>query len=212
MTINIKGEVLTLDKDRAIYWEAKKMLILSDLHLGKSAHFRKHGIQVPATVGQTDLQRLEALTKKYSVDRLVITGDMFHHKMNSDILDFEHWRKSYPGMKVVLVKGNHDLLKTNDYNQLDIEIHEKELLCSPFRFIHDQPKEFDDYYNITGHIHPGVTIYGKARQSLKFPCFYFGKTCAILPAFSLFTGLSKIKSEEDDRFYAITPKEVLLIG
>ncbi len=212
MTINCKGEFLTLDKDRAIYWEAKKMLIISDLHLGKSAHFRKHGIQVPSTVGKTDLQRLAALTKKYATDILLITGDMFHHKMNSDIADFENWRKSFPDMKVVLIKGNHDLLKTTDYNQLNIEIHEKELLFFPFRFIHDQPKEFDEYYNITGHIHPGVTIYGRARQSLKFPCFYFGKTCAILPAFSLFTGLSKIKPEEDDRFYAITPKDVLLIG
>ena len=211
MTINCKGEVLILDKSRAIYWEAKKMLVISDLHLGKSAHFRQHGIQVPSTVGATDLQRLTALVKKYTTDILLIAGDMFHHKMNSDIIDFENWRNAFSAMKVVLIKGNHDLLNTADYHRLNIELHEKELLCHPFRFIHDQPKEFDEYYNITGHIHPGVTIYGKARQSLKFPCFYFGKTCAILPAFSLFTGLSKIKHEEDDRFYAITPKEVLQI-
>lgn len=211
MTINCRGEILTLDKDRAIYWEEKKMLIISDVHLGKSAHFRKHGIQVPSNVGTTDLQRLDFLTSKYLPNLILITGDMFHHKMNSDVLNFGNWRKSHPKTRIILIKGNHDLLKMDDYAQLDIDVYEKELICGPFRFIHDQPTEFDEYYNITGHIHPGVTIYGKARQSLKFPCFYFGKTCAILPAFSLFTGLSKINPEEEDRFYAITPKEVLQV-
>lgn len=211
MTIRCKDEELILSKDRAIYWASKKMLIISDLHVGKGAHFRQAGIQVPATVGKTDLDKLDQLIMEFKPAVILVTGDLFHHKMNSEVETFKRWRLRYPAIKLVLIKGNHDLLKVEDYSGLDIELHEKELLCYPFRFIHDQPKQFDQYYNIAGHIHPGITIYGKARQSIKLPCFYFGKTCAILPAFSVFTGLSKIKAEEGDQFYAITPEKVVLV-
>lgn len=211
MTISCKGESLILSKDRAIYWEAKKMLIISDLHLGKAAHFRRAGIQVPSTVSGTDLDKLAKLISAFSPEILLVTGDMFHHKVNSETETFKLWRAQYPGLKIILIKGNHDLLKGDDYIGLDLEVHAKELLCGPFRFIHDQPDTEDEYYNITGHIHPGVTIYGKARQRLKFPCFYFGRTCAIMPAFSVFTGLSKVHAEEGDQFYAITPEKVVAV-
>jgi len=211
MTINCKGEELILSKDRAIYWKAKRMLVISDMHLGKGAHFRKAGIQVPNTITATDLEKLAILIAAYQPEILLVTGDMFHHKMNSEVDTFRLWREQYPALRVILVKGNHDLLQEADYAGLSIEICLKEYLCFPFRFVHDQPKVFDEYYNIAGHIHPGVTIYGKARQSIKLPCFYFGKTCAILPAFSVFTGLSKIHAEEGDQFYAITPGKVVAV-
>lgn len=187
------------------------MLIISDLHLGKSATFRKAGIQVPATVNNTDLEKLSLLLLEFTPELLLVTGDMFHHKINSDIASFKKWREQHADLKILLVKGNHDLLKEADYEALTISTCDKEFLCGPFRFIHDQPQIADAYYNITGHIHPGVTMYGKSRQSLKLPCFYFGRTCAILPAFSVFTGLSKIKTEEGDQFYAITPTKVIAL-
>jgi DNA ligase-associated metallophosphoesterase len=211
MIINCSGEELELNKERAIYWAAKKTLIISDIHIGKSAHFRKHGIPVPATVGTRDLQRLTQLIKTYQPETLLITGDMFHNKVNSDVERFGSWRKTHQSTRCVLIKGNHDALADTEYEQLGIEVVHKELLLAPFRFIHDRPATFDEYYNITGHIHPGVTIYGKARQQLRFPCFYFSQTCAVLPAFSAFTGLSNIERSEGDQFYAITPSRVLAV-
>ncbi|MDB5022039.1 MAG: phosphoesterase [Pedobacter sp.] len=211
MIIKCSGEELELNKEKAIYWAAKRMLIISDLHIGKSAHFRKYGIPVPATIGAHDLQRLGSLIKLYNPDVVLITGDMFHNKLNSDVLLFEAWRNEHQAVKFILVKGNHDALSNEAYTNLGIEVVRKELLLAPFRFIHDKPTEFDEYFNITGHIHPGVTIYGKARQQLRFPCFYFSPTCAVMPAFSAFTGLSKIHREAGDQFYAITPSEVLAV-
>lgn len=209
MNVDCKGENLVLSKERAIYWEAQEMLVISDLHIGKSAHFRKNGIQVPATVGLSDLHRLNNLMAQFSPKTLLVTGDMFHNNINSDANAFLEWRIAYPDLKVVLVKGNHDDLKNEDYEALSVIVHQKELLLHPFRFIHDKPGITDEYYNISGHIHPGVILYGKARQRLKFPCFYFGKDCAVLPAFSVFTGLKLINPEEGDRFYAITPQKVI---
>jgi DNA ligase-associated metallophosphoesterase len=211
MIIKCSGEELELNKEKSIYWASRKMLIISDLHVGKSAHFRRYGIPVPSTIGQQDLHRLTVLIERYSPEILLITGDMFHNKVNSDVTQFAEWRAQYANLRMILIKGNHDALSTEEYKTLHIEIQQKELLIAPFRFIHDKPTKFDDYFNITGHIHPGVTIYGKARQQLKFPCFYFTKTCAVLPAFSAFTGLSLIHREDGDQFYAITPTQVLAV-
>ena len=93
MTINCKGEELILSEERAIYWARKRMLIVSDLHIGKSAHFRKHGLQVPDSVGLTDLQRLGKLMETFSPEILLVTGDMFHNQLNSDADAFIEWRK-----------------------------------------------------------------------------------------------------------------------
>jgi len=211
MTITCRDEELILDIERAIYWPTKRVLIISDIHIGKSAHFRRHGIPIPSTLGQKDLSRITKLVKSYQTDILIITGDMFHNKMNSDVEDFKTWRNEHSALQIVLIKGNHDDLKAVDYAGLDIEIHEKEMLIFPFRFIHDKPDTTDEYFNITGHIHPGVTIYGRARQQLRLPCFYFSDTCAVLPAFSAFTGLSNIKPGKGDVFYAITPTQVVAV-
>lgn len=211
MTITCSGETLILSTEKAIYWAERKTLIISDLHLGKAAHFRKHGIPVPATVGRSDLERLSALIQQYEPENLLITGDMFHHKLNSDIADFAAWREHFSSLRILLIKGNHDRLKRHQYAALNIEVFDMEWIEGPFRFIHEPPDQQDDYYTISGHIHPGVTVYGKARQRLSLPCFYFGKNHAVLPAFSAFTGLSSIKPEQGDLFYAITPSRIVAV-
>jgi len=210
MTITSQGEELILDKERALYLPKHKLLAISDLHLGKSAHFRKAGLQVPSTIAQTDLQRLSTVIEQYAPDALLINGDMFHHEINTDVDNFLTWRKQYQQLNLLLVKGNHDQLSSADYSSMDIKIYEPSYCLGPFCFIHDAPKcNEKELYPISGHIHPGVSITGKAKQRLKFPCFYFGNSYALLPAFSLFTGLYNIYPKADERIFAVTPKNVV---
>jgi len=210
MTITSQGEELILDKERALFLPKHQLLAISDLHLGKSAHFRQAGLQVPATIAQTDLQRLSLLIKQYTPKTLLINGDMFHHGLNTDIDEFSTWRKQYGQLDFLLVKGNHDRLSDANYAAMGIDIHEPSFCLRPFCFIHNAPNcTEEELYPISGHIHPGVTIVGKAKQRLKFPCFYFGKDYAVLPAFSLFTGLYNIKPKTSERIFAVTPKSVV---
>lgn len=210
MTITSQGEELILDKERALYLPKHQLLAISDLHLGKSAHFRQAGLQVPSTIAKSDLQRLSTLIEKYNPKTLLINGDMFHHGLNTDVDDFSDWKKQYQSLKFLLVKGNHDKLSANNYADLGIEIHEPSYCLGPFCFIHDAPKHTkEELYSITGHVHPGVSIIGKAKQRLKFPCFYFGNEHAVLPAFSLFTGLYNIKPKVSERIFAVTPDKVI---
>jgi len=212
MTITIRDEELILAKERAIFLPKEQLLAISDLHLGKAAHFRKAGLQVPSTLAQGDLNRLSDLLNQYQPKSLLINGDMFHHDVNTDIDDFERWKAQYQNLKFVLVKGNHDKLDERQYQQLGIEIHEPSYCTPNFCFIHDAVKcKEENLYPISGHIHPGVSVYGKAKQSLKFPCFYFGNDYAVMPAFSAFTGLSLIKPKANEQVYAITPTKVVKV-
>lgn len=212
MTITIREEELILAKERAIFLPNEQLLAISDLHLGKAAHFRKAGLQVPSTLAQSDLNRLSDLLNQHQPKILLINGDMFHHDVNTDIDDFEHWKAQYQSLKFVLVKGNHDKLDERQYQQLGIEIHEPSYCTSNFCFIHDAVKcKEANLYPISGHIHPGVSVYGKAKQSLKFPCFYFGNDYAVMPAFSAFTGLSLVKPKTNEQVYAITPTKVVKV-
>lgn len=210
MNIKSQGEELSLDKERALFLPKHQLLAISDLHLGKSAHFRQAGLQVPSTIAQTDLQRLSLLIKQYNPKTLLVNGDMFHHGLNTDIDEFSVWRKQYQELNFLLVKGNHDRLSEANYAAMNIEIHEPNFCLGPFCFIHDAPNGMEEeLYPISGHIHPGVTIVGKAKQRLKFPCFYFGKDYAVLPAFSLFTGLYTVYPKANERIFAVTPKSVV---
>ncbi len=212
MTITFCDEELILAKERALFLSKEKLLIISDLHLGKSAHFRKAGLQIPSTLAKSDLQRLSLIIDRYQPEALLINGDMFHHELNTDVDDFEKWKQKYAELKFILVKGNHDRLANKHYKDLGIEIHEPSYCTEKFCLIHDsaQCKE-ESLYPISGHVHPGVTIVGKAKQRLNFPCFYFGKEYAILPAFSAFTGLFNIKPKKGEDIYAITPTKVVKV-
>ncbi len=210
MVIKIREKEIILDEARALYIPEYKILTISDLHVGKTAHFRRAGLQVPSTIVQTDLQRLGNLINKYHPATLLITGDLFHHGLNTDVDHFSSWRKQYEQVDFLLVKGNHDRLSEADYASMNINIYEPSFCLGPFCFIHDAPEtNKNELYPISGHIHPGVSVIGKAKQRLNLPCFYFGNEYAVLPAFSAFTGLYKIRPKANDRIFAVTPGKVI---
>lgn len=212
MTITVCEEEFVLAKEKALYIPNQQLLVISDLHLGKSAHFRKAGVQVPATLAHNDLARLSLIIDRYGPKTLLINGDMFHHQLNSDVDDFMRWKDNYHQVNFVLVKGNHDRLANKHYQDLGIDVHEPSYCTAKFCFIHDSThcKE-ESLYPISGHVHPGVSIVGKAKQRLKFPCFYFGTAYAVLPAFSAFTGLYMMQPNKGDAIYAITPTKVVKV-
>ena len=202
----IAGELLTFTNLRALFWESKKILIISDLHIGKAAHFRKNGIAMPVNILQKDLQNLEFLLENFKVKHLVIVGDLFHAGKNSEIDQFCEWRKQFSHLEITLIKGNHDRIKKEFYHENCIEIVQDSLEISPFTFIHE-PQIVENKFTISGHIHPGVII-GNRKESVKLPCFSYSKNQLVLPAFSEFTGLDTKTLEKNFRKIAFT-KELI---
>lgn len=58
-SIDFGNSKFILTNQRAVFWPAQMALLLSDLHLGKAAHFRKNGIALPTQVTMQDIQRLK---------------------------------------------------------------------------------------------------------------------------------------------------------
>lgn len=201
--------------ERCLYWEEQNILILADLHLGKTGHFRKAGIPIPQGVYKADLQRLITQLLFFKADRVIIVGDFTHSAANKELDLFKKWRNDFPSFRFDLVKGNHDILEDHWYFETDITVHKKELIIGEFCFRHETSASnlLEDNpsasFVFSGHVHPGIRISGSGRQSLRLPCFYFTKKHCILPAFSKFTGTYKVEPKEDDVVYAITGTEII---
>ena len=185
----IREELFILSGWRAVYWPAQKMLILADLHLGKTGYFRAHGIPVSRGVLQDDLERLSCLVNFFRPEQVLVAGDLFHHRFNKDILVFQEWRNACQQLTFLLVPGNHDRHLNIDYSRLAITKTDEEHVVKDFRFVHEMKAASEDYFSFSGHLHPGYTIKGKARQAVCLPCFINAGDHLVLPAFSAFTGL-----------------------
>jgi DNA ligase-associated metallophosphoesterase len=122
---------------RALYWEEQKAIIVSDLHLGKTGHFRKEGIAVPQAVYKDDLHRLFHIIQYYKPEQLIIAGDMFHSRMNKEVDLFTRWRNDVSHLHIQLIKGNHDILLDGHYSAAAITISHKFLHVGKFCFVHD---------------------------------------------------------------------------
>lgn len=202
------GTTFYLSADRCIYWEEQKTLILSDLHLGKTGHFRKSGIAVPQAVFKEDLQRFVTLLQTFKPATIIVIGDMFHSHDNKEHELFLRWRKDFEQLQIQLVMGNHDILHSNWYKHACIEIVKEKLNIGNFSFLHDINEcdiNKEEKYCFSGHIHPGISIGGSARQSVHLPCFYFSKQYAVLPAFGKFTGTYPIKPKRGENVFALMP-------
>lgn len=199
----IGGQTFWLSAQRVLFWEAQKALIVSDLHLGKTGHFRKAGIAVPQAVYKEDLQRLLNLIYYFKPDQLIVVGDLFHSVANKELELFERWRTDFEHLKIILVKGNHDILKKEWYANCTIEVVDDTLTIDGFSFTHDKCDAHAKTYSFCGHIHPGVVLNGLGKQTLRFPCFYFASDHCILPAFGKFTGLANIHPSKKDVVFAI---------
>ncbi len=211
----IYGNTFWLSPHRCIYWEQQGALIVSDLHLGKTGHFRKMGIAVPQAVYKEDLQRLFSEIQYYKPNKLIIVGDMFHSKENKEMQLFLKWRNDLSSLDFILVKGNHDILKNEWYNNGGISVYEKQLCIGRFIFTHDATAynctDLNEPYIFSGHIHPGVTLRIGSRQTASFPCYHFSKSGVVLPAFSKFTGLYSLPKQPTDKIFAIVNQSVMLV-
>lgn len=211
----ILNQNLLLLPQKAIYWQQERALIVADVHLGKVGHFRKAGIAVPRDMEQNDLAVLSDLIFEHQPQKIIFLGDFFHSDINSDWDWFILWRSQFPKLGIILVRGNHDIIDDVYYERLNIILHDH-LHIGPFLMLHKPIEESKipepEGYVFCGHIHPGVRLVGRGRQTITLPCFAFGSQQVILPSFGKFTGKVAIRSNKTDRVFAVAQNKVLAIA
>ena len=202
--IELLGEKAILLPQKAIFFPEHSTLLLSDVHLGKSSHFRREGLALPASMYTSNLLKLGKLLNEFKPDKVFILGDLFHIGHKADVGIFIKWREVYDSTEVILVKGNHDKIDDKRADEFGIDIVDEYLFCRKFKlkhFANDSDKASD--FIIHGHIHPAVRIFGKGRQSVLLSCFHLSENSLVLPAFGEFTGRHVISPERGDMVFAI---------
>ncbi len=205
-------EMMILNSLRTIYWPAYQILLLSDLHVGKAAHFRRNGLAVPGTIGKADLDRLDFLFSYYTLKEVVIVGDILHAQKNSEVIQFRTWLGNYPDIRFTLVKGNHDRLKEKEWDSLGLFQSLKVYQIGNIQMVHEPVNTFsEDLFVISGHIHPGIEVKTLNKSKLRLPCFVVMPHQIILPAFSHFTGLYTQAEFLNAQYYAIGNEQIFVL-
>ncbi len=208
MQVTIRKQNFILSPAKILFWEEQRWLIISDAHFAKETHFRKNGIAVPSGILQNDLEKIDRLINQFKPSAILFLGDMFHSEENEGLHAFMQWRRKQK-TEMHLVIGNHDILSREWYTFADLVIHEHFYLSGPILFSHEKLIVDDaDIYNFSGHLHPCIRMYGKAKQSLRMPCFWFGEQHGILPAFGAFTGSRSIQPKKEDQIFAVGENEI----
>lgn len=212
MELRIKNNTFLLLPQKAIYWKEQRTILISDLHIGKIAHFRKAGIPVPQEGSQNNFRRLDEIIQSVAPANILFVGDLFHSDINREWDQFCNWRKQYPQIKMDIVPGNHDRLPENFCSEYRIDIYPTERVIGPFTFAHHPREAFtEDEYIISGHVHPVVFLSGIGRQYASVPCFYFGTQQAILPSFGYFTGGYAITIQPTDTVVAVAQNKLFSV-
>jgi DNA ligase-associated metallophosphoesterase len=199
------GEAVELHAARALYWPRGRTLFVADVHLGKGASFRAGGIPVPRGATAADLARLATLVARTRAGTLCVLGDFLHAAAGRvPALDtaFRAWRDAHPALSVRIVRGNHDARAGDPPPAWAVDVVDEPHAMPPFLACH-VPQAPPTGYALCGHVHPGVRLSGRGRESVRLPCFVLGRRQALLPAFGRLTGLAIVTPTPDDAVVAI---------
>jgi DNA ligase-associated metallophosphoesterase len=205
LAVEYAGDTFWLLPERALWWPARRILFIADLHLGKAATYRALGQPVPAGTTLENLQRLSRLLLHYQPSQLVFLGDFLHAAQARTASVFEGlaiWRQRFAALDCVLVRGNHDSRAGDPPSSLGIAVVDEPWRIGPLAACH-HPQNIPGRFVVAGHLHPAVSLRGPGRDHLRLPCFCFEAQRAILPAFGEFTGGWTVSPQTGQRLYPV---------
>ncbi|WP_439481187.1 ligase-associated DNA damage response endonuclease PdeM [Cyclobacterium plantarum] len=199
-------------KEKAIWVEEEKAILVADTHFGKAGHFRKSGIPIPETVHVNDYLKIHQLILKLGARKVYFLGDLFHSDHNDTWTELLDFLDNNQEVSFYLVLGNHDVMPAKIYASSRLEIIPESYMMGSLILSHEPLKKVaEGKLNVCGHLHPGLLIKGKSKQFLKLPCYYFSKQHLIMPAFGSFTGLMKMSAAAAKAVMVTTPESVIPI-
>jgi DNA ligase-associated metallophosphoesterase len=204
VTVHAGGESLFLLPEKAIFIQESSTLLVADAHFGKAVSFRKLGVPVPAGTTDETLSVLTKLVHRWAVKRIVFLGDFLHSARSlapETLAAMMRWRTAHSALELTLVRGNHDLRAGDPPAALGIQSCDEPLMHGGLALSH-HPRSVPGAFVLAGHLHPCVSVGGRAHDWHRLPCFWFSERVAILPAFGAFTGMHPIRTQPGERVFA----------
>jgi uncharacterized protein len=183
--ISFSGHMFELAGEAALFWPARRALLVADLHLEKASSYAMGGQFLPPYDSRATLEELARLADKMDARAIYCLGDNFHDDGGEERLEDEaamllqrlttaydwHW-----------VVGNHDPGIAANWGG---KVHDE--MCIDGLILRHEADPADRHPELSGHFHP------KFRQQIRGRlvsrrCFVRSAHKLILPAFGALTG------------------------
>ncbi|WP_173934640.1 ligase-associated DNA damage response endonuclease PdeM [Chelativorans sp. Marseille-P2723] len=182
--ITIAGERGLCDPLGALFFPARRLLVVSDLHLEKGSSLACRGSFLPPYDTAVTLKRLRRVILRHQPQVVVSLGDSFHDAGGSDRLPARYRDELtalMTGRDWYWVAGNHDPAPPQGLPGRSVG----ELAFGNLVFRHEPTHGAEG--EIAGHLHPGARIVRRGR-SVRRACFAYDGIRLIMPAFGSLTG------------------------
>lgn len=177
----LAGETLMARPDGSLYWPVERVLVVSDLHLGKSERIaRRGGSLLPPYETRETLVRLATAIDQTQPACVICLGDSFDDGAAAEGLGEEaqlELARLQAGRDWIWIEGNHDPGPVDLGGQ-----HRQAVQRGMITFRHIATA---DRAEVSGHYHPKLRLPG---QSAARACFLADGARIILPAFGAYTG------------------------
>jgi DNA ligase-associated metallophosphoesterase len=197
--IHFYGERLMLDPDGAVYWPAKRVLIVSDLHLEKASAAAMRGNLLPPYDTRVTLEKLHRLIRLYHPASVIALGDSFHDDHGVERMhaaDRARLLQMTKDAHFIWITGNHDAAPSGLPGESTPQWQD-----GIFTLRHQaETRSTGKAVELSGHYHPKASVNTPALR-ISRPCFVTDSARLMLPAFGAYTGGLDVRDPAINRFF-----------
>jgi len=208
--------------DTALWFEAEKVLVINDLHIGYEEALHRKGVLVPRFQLEQIIDKLKIILEKTRPTKVIINGDLKHEF--GKVLRQE-WREVLHFLdfvlanvpEVIIIKGNHDPIIKPIADKKGIAVVEQYKVGETLIVHGDELLETTAKRIVIGHEHPAIIIREGSKWE-KYKCFLKGtwkdKELIAVPSFNpLLEGTDVLKEQLLSPFLNdITNFEIYVVG
>ena len=179
------GHELTALPQGALFWPARRALLVADLHLEKASWFAKSGQMLPPYDSIATLADLTAISAATGAAEIWCLGDSFHDSAGCDRLPAEArtlLTALTASTRWTWITGNHDPGIADHCGGEIVEEAEVDGLL-----LRHEADPGETRPELSGHFHPKLRIHLRGRLVSR-RCFVATDRKLILPAFGALTG------------------------
>ena len=169
----------------ALFWPARRAMLVADLHFEKASWFARGGQMLPPYDSIATLADLTALVAAAGAEEVWCLGDSFHDVDGCDRLPArarDMLLALTAGTRWTWITGNHDPHMADRCGGAVVE----QAVVDGLLLRHEAQPD-DRRPELSGHYHPKLRIRVRGKQVAR-RCFVATDTKLILPAFGALTG------------------------
>ncbi|MCP3735099.1 ligase-associated DNA damage response endonuclease PdeM [Sphingomonas sp. RP10(2022)] len=179
------GHALCALPQGALWWPARRALLVADLHFEKASWFAARGQMLPPYDSLATLADLAGLVATTGAAELWCLGDSFHDSDGCDRLPAEaqvRLRALTQALRWTWITGNHDPAIKDRCGGDTVEQAEVDGLI-----LRHEADPCETRPELSGHFHPKLRIHVRGKQVAR-RCFVATARKIVLPAFGALTG------------------------